>query len=1052
MSGNITFISAGAGSGKTHRLTQLLHQELKNGVDPAGTIATTFTRKAAAELRERVRGYLLQENEARLANAIGQARIGTVNSVCGELLQRFAFEAGLSPSLRVMEEAQSALLYQQAIEAAMTDAHIEEIHSLAYRLGIESWVEDVKAIANLARANAIDPDALPGFAQENADALLALFPGAGNADIEQQVTKEIQRLIPIVQTAAEDNPTQKNIQGMLESLQDFQQKLSRGRPVWSEWAKMAKTNPPAKLRDAAEDFQRVMTGYESHPQLHQDIRRYIEAIFGIAGRALAEFDERKRRLGAIDFIDQERKLLDVLDLPAVRQALADEIELLLVDEFQDTSPIQLALFARLARLAKRTYWVGDTKQAIYGFRGSDARLMEAILNHLEASGNQPDTLEYSWRSRPDLVGFANKLFVPAFADTLRSERVELKPKRKNYSEAAAIQAWALQTSNKGEQAQALASGIRALIASGYQICEKDTNQVRPVTFSDIAVLARMNDSVLAIAQALTAAGIPTETAQPGLLAKPEAVLAIACLRRLADPEDTLATAEIVSLTSGEAPEVWLENRLAFVASRDKKGWGQWLEAGADANPIIQRLAALRPQCQVLSVKEALELVVAECHADANVLSWSFSHEKGRMRLANLQALIGMAESYEESCRGSGNVASIPGFVLWLKEQARAGQDGLAEAGTNSVRVLTYHGCKGLEWPVTICTELTSNIRDHLWGASVQPRGGIDVENPLKDRFIRFWPWPFGKQQKVPLSDRADQTADAAKFHKEATEEAKRLLYVGLTRARDLLVMAGQADKSGNLASGEWIESLDCPQLFEAVGDALEFQDGTSIRRDFVEVHPESVEQALASDSGQPLQWFARNPTIPRLPMVANPSAAMPVPCRVADVVTIGPPLQTQGQFNAAGLGTALHACIAATVCDRANLSGEVVSRLLESNGVGGAVEADAVIAQIREFLAWCEKRHGEAPMLAEHPIEMVLENGQWVAGQIDLLIDSPDGWVLVDHKASMWDEDDLSYLTTSYSGQLAMYWSAIQSATGRGVKEQWLHLPLKNKAVRVELS
>ena len=100
---HITFVSAGAGSGKTYTLTQILRDELVAGrALPGGVIATTFTRKAASELRERVRGFLLEKGEFALATAMGQARIGTVNSICGELLQRFCFEAGLSAEQQVI--------------------------------------------------------------------------------------------------------------------------------------------------------------------------------------------------------------------------------------------------------------------------------------------------------------------------------------------------------------------------------------------------------------------------------------------------------------------------------------------------------------------------------------------------------------------------------------------------------------------------------------------------------------------------------------------------------------------------------------------------------------------------------------------------------------------------------------------------------------------------------------------------------------------------------------------------------------------------------------
>ena len=138
MKARITFISAGAGSGKTRRLTELLHDELTTGrVRPSGVIATTFTKKAATELRERVREHLLDQGNFALANAMGQARIGTVNSVCGQLLARFAFEAGMSTDQQVLEEVQAGVLLDKAIDAVIDGPGMSELLALVRRLGLE---------------------------------------------------------------------------------------------------------------------------------------------------------------------------------------------------------------------------------------------------------------------------------------------------------------------------------------------------------------------------------------------------------------------------------------------------------------------------------------------------------------------------------------------------------------------------------------------------------------------------------------------------------------------------------------------------------------------------------------------------------------------------------------------------------------------------------------------------------------------------------------------------------------------------------------------------
>jgi hypothetical protein len=172
MSAHIRFISAGAGSGKTYRLTELLLAELQAGrVRPAGVLATTFTKRAATELRERVRGFLISQGEFTRADAVGSARIGTVNSVCGSLLQRFAFEAGLPTEQRVLDEARAGQLLREAVDTVIEGHALSELLQVARRLSLDAdprggkppWQDALGKLVDQARANAIDADVLRGI-------------------------------------------------------------------------------------------------------------------------------------------------------------------------------------------------------------------------------------------------------------------------------------------------------------------------------------------------------------------------------------------------------------------------------------------------------------------------------------------------------------------------------------------------------------------------------------------------------------------------------------------------------------------------------------------------------------------------------------------------------------------------------------------------------------------------------------------------------------------------------------------------------------------------
>ena len=130
----------------------------------------------------------------------------------------------------------------------------------------------------------------------------------------------------------------------------------------------------------AQPVIRAAQRYEEHPRLRADIEKYTQSLFEFAARALTLYQERKGERGLLDFVDLEQLTLELLQQSAVAEVIREEFDLLVVDEFQDTNPIQLALFIRLAALVKHgAVWVGDVKQAIYGFRGSDPTLMDAVL-------------------------------------------------------------------------------------------------------------------------------------------------------------------------------------------------------------------------------------------------------------------------------------------------------------------------------------------------------------------------------------------------------------------------------------------------------------------------------------------------------------------------------------------------------------------------------------------------------------------------------------------------------------------------------------------------
>ena len=190
----------------------------------------------------------------------------------------------------------------------------------------------------------------------------------------------------------------------------------------------------------------------SHVELidfQQDIQNFIAQIFDIAAEAIAEYDRFKKQRGLIDYTDMEVLVRQLLDDPSVKNVLESELDLLMVDEFQDTSPIQLDVFLKLSKIAKHSIWVGDPKQSIYGFRGAEPRLMQAVIEHVGI--RDEDILKDSWRSRPDIVAATNAIFKKAFVN-LPVEQIALNAKREDVdNQRLALQNWHFQLDNGGDK-------------------------------------------------------------------------------------------------------------------------------------------------------------------------------------------------------------------------------------------------------------------------------------------------------------------------------------------------------------------------------------------------------------------------------------------------------------------------------------------------------------------------------------------------------------------------------------------------------------------------
>lgn len=1095
-------ISASAGTGKTHRLAEELKRELldpHHPIAPERVLAVTFTRAAAAELAARVRRSLLMAGEVSLARRLAAARIGTIHSVCARLVREHAFSLGLSPELHTLDEHLTLTAIRAAIEQQIPEDDRERLDDLDVKLGGRgggfNWHAAVKEIIDAARGNGISIERLADSAQLSRAELAAVWPAAiDGAALEGELLEVIDKIL------ASPAP---NIDDILEeraALEELRTALRRGEPVpWWSWLALGESHMVALRRFGSE--------HVGHPRLRADIDDAIRVIFDVAGRALRRYEEDKRAWGVFDFVDQETFALALLRDPSTRAHLQEQIGLVLVDEFQDTSPLQLAILTEIAKLARKTVFVGDQKQAIYGFRGTDPSLMETVVEALATTASAP--LDVSFRSRPALVDLSSALFAPAFASqNIPEQRVRVSASLVDEPAGLGpvIERWLLEDGRSGGE---IAAGIVELLEDPT-VRVREGGAVVQVRPRHVAVLARTNRHARDIAAALAAQQIPAVLRRRGLGATVEARALTAGLALFLDGHDALAAAELTRLTRGAAdPSEWMR---ALVQPAPPQGEAS--PSGTTARPLpfiddpyVVAVAVAARNHREAGLVLALDLVVESLRLRDCCAAWGETAQ----RLANLGALRALAVRFveERSARGIG--ATIAGFLARLEELADADEwlddpdDEQGDvAGQDAVDIVTWHKSKGREWPIVVLAQLVYQRPPRVTGVHVESPSAsglrVDMDDPLAGRWVRYWPSPYGEwPSKGGLLDVLANHRFVDVMQRAAQREELRLLYVGWTRARDRLVLPGPAldgalrpERQGNgkarldMWSGpltilRQLADRNGPLLSEPVLPAVSAASGDV---------PAQALPAIASAAwaGLNVDVLMRRPR-PRPP--APPAAGervvhAPLPARlyapaftapsslaevgelVGEPVLMGAPIALPSfadEDTMALLGTAVHGFFAAdprgaTPLRAVDGGGEsdvdgagalarfaLAERLLNGYGVRHLMQPGDLVTAGDRLWAHVWTRWPSAKLRREAPVAQRLPEGTLVRGIIDLVVEHAGGYAIIDHKtyAGVVPRE----ISPSFAGQLRAYARALAAATKRPVTELVVHLPLSAAMVTV---
>lgn len=1035
----VDIVTASAGTGKTYRLTGVIEGFVAGGQTPETILATTFTVKAAEELRERIRERLLQDGYRQEAIRLLGAKIGTVNGVCGGLIAEHALALGLSPVAEVISEATQVRVFNRAADAVIA-RYADRLDRLARRIGQDDWRADLAAITALARSNDLTPDRFPEFVRHSVEGFVGLLAeprvGETSAGLDADVGAALDTLLA---RYPDNEGLSVTTSKALDTARDIRRSKVEDFP-WSDWAKLAKLKGTKADEPNFEPVREAAAAFARHPRLVEDVTAWVDLLFTCAGEALDAYESHKRKWGLVDFVDQERVALRFVEDPARSADLAERIETVCVDEFQDTSPLQLAVFVGLSRIARRSVWVGDPKQAIYGFRGTDPDLISRIAPKiLSATGGRAETLGRNFRSRPGLVNFVNDAFSATFLAMglpAQSTRVSECNRTADLDGPPPLGIWHLAKGNAAERASAIASGIFTALSTPATWPVEVGNGVRPARAGDVAVLCATNDRCLAVAAELARFGLKVALERDGLFAAPEVMLAIAAIRWCADRRDSLALAEMSHLlATGDDQPAWFEASL--------NGGATALEPLV---PMIEGLRAIIALGGHKSPREFLDAVLVAGGVTDAVGRWGNAPD----RLRNLEALRALAVTYEDECTQARSPATMTDFCAWLGEQAGmqpASRDG------DAVTVLTYHRSKGLEWPVVVLTDLDRDARNSPFGLHVESTVApdeIDWRHPLADRRLRLWPWPFGVQKKdVHLDTTGPASAEGCETSRIEREERARVLYVGATRARDHLVLALPQAKEPSWA---WLDELKSTSGGRAVDIAsidagVMLVDGVSHPVRVSAVMPIDPPDSIGSVSGY------RSPVTAAAvyePLAMTPSSSAATDARIVEEIDLGHRLPFAGSSDMASVGEALHRFLAADDPTRVTADREAMAERLLANWGVTAVDPRDVVEMGDRFFAFVERRWPGAVLRREAPILQRLGD-RTISGRLDAIVETDDEIVIIDHKSFPGGREKWSAQAEKYAGQLSAYADVLDAHFGRSKSTRLaLHLPVSGVILFVE--
>lgn len=1036
---NVTYINASAGSGKTYTLTHKLAELIKSGhVRSEQVIMTTFTVKAANEMKEEAKKVLYENGLFEAANQLDQAMIGTIHSVANSLIKKYWFFLGLSPDIGVMAEEDTQFYISQSLSELPTHEELNQLHAFCESVGIQYgyfsgknglnydfWKSDIEKV--IALTTNYEIESYDRSVMESLDFIRGFVHPSVKLDYSPET------LMAILDEYVSFTATQRESKKKQDVLTEVR-RLKRGvnAPTISWYKRLSSVlNSWTKCGARGTQMREELAELWHSELVYKEQERYILLLFQLAERWKERFRTFKKERNLLDYNDMEKYLRDLL----ANKELAEEIRMgyryLFVDEYQDCSPLQVKIFDRLSELMEHSYWVGDYKQAIYGFRGSDITLTKAVVDRIATGENGCDTetLDTSYRSLPGIVEVCNETFKRTFKGILDEGSIVLKTHRTNDEKIRSVRLWDMED----PESVGIADHIAYLLKQG----------VKP---SDIAVLGRTNAPLDALAGILTGTyGIHANRQEVRVSEIKCMPLVLALLALVESEKDSLAKAQIAVLTEeGYGTNKIIEEKLLVDANEEIKESSYLNDV-----PLVRRLLELRPMLKQQSVGALIETMVIELDLYNEIKKIGQVDES----VSCLDTIVQSGYAYEQHCLQMSLPATVKGFVDYL-----AVMDPVGKGNANGIQLHTYHSSKGLEWKYVILTHLYEKkndpkkcVKQDIYGIHFSYSEQPSASTPYPEVFIRVIPFIYGAgNTKVPadIQQQIEESSLYKEVIKDSLAEANRLLYVGMTRPRDVLIVALEPHKK-DVHTLQWLEDvgLDCVQpdaQHDIFGVGCRFEDDTITQDQF--------------DSLSGYRYLAENKDMKTMRIPYHQESCdegvrclSPSKLHVKGMVDAYYQIcehMQQGTLvgkTMADVGNCIHQ-IFCGIEQHINIE-SYYTNLIESYGLKTYLTDYAAIRKSWEMLVkWLTKQFGAAINIYHERPFTLLKDGNVYSGNIDLVWQTSDGDILIDFKTCPLGQKCIldrnsDHYAGWYAGQLDAYTEALEEA-GEKVLKRFIYYPV----------